>query len=125
MRQKDFADKRRRQAPSYHVGQRVWLATRDLSLRVESWKLAPRFVGPFKILRKLNPVTVRLELPRSMRVHPFFHVSRLKPVSTTVLVPPAKLPPPPRIIDGAPVYTVRRLVAERRVGRGVQFLVDW
>ena len=47
MRQKDLADKRRRQAPSYHVGQRVWLSPRYLSLRVESWKFAPWFVGPF------------------------------------------------------------------------------
>ena len=74
MRQKDLVDKRRRQAPSYHVGQRVWLSKRDLPLRVESRKLAPWLVGPFKIIRKVNPVAVRLQLPTSMRT---FHVSRL------------------------------------------------
>ncbi|KAJ8369409.1 hypothetical protein SKAU_G00094370 [Synaphobranchus kaupii] len=118
--QKASADRHRHLGPSYRVGQRVWLSTRDLPLRVESRKLAPRYVGPFKIIRRINPVTVRLQLPRSMRIHPTFHVSRLKPVLVSALSPAESSPPPPRIVEGGPVYTVRRIL--RRVGRGFQFL---
>ncbi|XP_034146547.1 chromo domain-containing protein cec-1-like [Esox lucius] len=64
-------------------------------------------------------------LPRSMRVHPTFHVSKVKPVKESVLVPASPPPPPPRLVDGGPVYTVRRLLAVRKRGRGRQFLVDW
>lgn len=122
---KTAADRRRRPAPVYRPGQRVWLSTKDLLLHTESRKLSPRFIGPFPVSRIINPAAVRLTLPRSSRVHPTFHVSRVKPVRESPLVPPTKPPPPPRFVDGGPVYTVRRLLAARRRGRGLQYLVDW
>ena len=119
------ANRRRSQAPEYQVGQKVWLSTRDLPLRVESNKLAPKFVGPFAIERVISPVAVRLKLPQSMRVHPTFHVSKVKPVSESPLVPAAPPPPPPRLVDGGLIYDVRRIIRSRRRGRGCQYLVDW
>ncbi|KAL6473720.1 hypothetical protein MHYP_G00172810 [Metynnis hypsauchen] len=116
---KQVADRRRRPAPTFRPGQRVWLSAKDLPLHVESKKLAPRYVGPFKVDRRVNPVSYRLRLPPSMRVHPTFHVSRLRPFLC------GTWPPAPRLVAGSPAYTVRRLLDSRRVRGSVQYLVDW
>ena len=52
---------------------------RQLSLKSRvSQKLAKRFYGPFRIIRRIGSVAYDLELPPSARIHPVFHVSLLK-----------------------------------------------
>jgi hypothetical protein len=42
-------------------------------------KLAPKYIGPFKILERRGEVAYQLELPGSLSgVHDVFHVSQLK-----------------------------------------------
>ena len=115
---KRAADRRRRPAPDYQLGQRVWLSAKDLNLKVPSKKLAPRFVGPFPISQVISPAAVRLRLPRSLRVHPTFHVSQVKPVKDSPLVPAVKPPPPPEMVDGGLVYKVKQLLAVQSRGQG-------
>lgn len=78
---------RRRPALIFRLDQWVWLATKDFLLWVESKKLAPRYMGPFKILRRINLVAYQLMLPHTMKINPMFLVLYLKspgdPSSTT------------------------------------------
>ena len=42
-------------------------------------KLIPRYVGPYKILKRIDKVAYELELPVELAaVHPVFHISLLK-----------------------------------------------
>ena len=125
-RMKEQADRRRRPAPTYRVGQHVWLSTKDIPIWGGTRKLAPRYVGPFTIMHVISPIAVRLRLPSTMRrIHPTFHVSRVKPVLTHVLASAPVAPPLPRVIGGGETFTVSRLMECRRRGRGLQYLVDW
>ncbi|KAL0190865.1 hypothetical protein M9458_013563, partial [Cirrhinus mrigala] len=76
-RQEEQANRHRRPNPEYTPGQWVWLSTRDLRLRLPCKNLSPRYVGPFKILRQLTPVSFHLDLPADYRISPTFHVSVL------------------------------------------------
>ena len=71
------ANRHSTQEPTYQVGQRVWLSSCDRPLRVESKKLAARFIGSLLKGSSLPPVAVRLKLPQSMQCHPTFHVSQV------------------------------------------------
>ena len=123
---KRFADRHHRPAPQYKVGQKVWLSTRDIPLRTTSPKLAPCFIGPFTITRVIPPTAIRLNLPPPLRrIHPVFHVSRLKPHVSSALHPPARNPPPPGLINGGMAHTVRRLLKLHNRGRSRQFLAQW
>ncbi|GJS39935.1 putative reverse transcriptase domain-containing protein [Tanacetum coccineum] len=80
-RQKSYADLKRKPM-EFQVGDKVML-------KVSPWKgvvrfskrgkLNPRYVGPFKVLKKVGTVAYKLELPQELsRVHNTFHVSNLK-----------------------------------------------
>ncbi|KAK3509443.1 hypothetical protein QTP70_035099 [Hemibagrus guttatus] len=93
----------------------VWLSTRNLKLQLPYRTLSPRFVGPFEIVRRINPVSYRLKLPPTYRISPTFHVSFLKPAQASRSDRPAPPEPPPPLDIGD----------SRRVRHRLQYLVDW
>jgi hypothetical protein len=53
--------------------------------------MAPQFVGPFKVIEVLSPVSYRLELPPSMRVSAVQHIRNLiKAPDTIGVIPPSE-----------------------------------
>jgi hypothetical protein len=89
--QKSYADKRR--DLSFEIGDFVYLKVSPMRgtrrFRVKG-KVAPRYVGPFKIIDCKGEVAYQLELPPQLsEVHDVFHVSQLK---KCLRVPEEQLP---------------------------------
>ncbi|GJX84364.1 putative reverse transcriptase domain-containing protein [Tanacetum coccineum] len=78
---KSYADLKRKPM-EFQVGDKVMLKVLPWKGVVHFGKLGklnPRYVGPFKVLRKVGEVAYKLELPEKLsRVHNIFHVSNLK-----------------------------------------------
>lgn len=111
--------------PSYTVGQSVWLSTRNLKLKLPCRKLCPKLIGPFTIVRQINPVCFRLHLPASYRICLTFHVSLLKPAYSCHGALPACEPPSPLNVDRSPAYSVSAPLNSRCVRSHLQYLVNW
>ena len=62
---------------AFEEGDQVWLEGWNLKTHHPTAKLAPRRYGPFPIVKRLSPVTYRLNLPAAMKIHPVFHVDLL------------------------------------------------
>ncbi|GJX28292.1 putative reverse transcriptase domain-containing protein [Tanacetum coccineum] len=79
--QRSYANVRRKPL-EFQVGDRVMLkvSPRKGVIRFgKRGKLNPRYIGPFKILKRVGPVAYKLELPEELsNVHSTFHVSNLK-----------------------------------------------
>uniref|UniRef100_A0A453RS25 Integrase catalytic domain-containing protein n=1 Tax=Aegilops tauschii subsp. strangulata TaxID=200361 RepID=A0A453RS25_AEGTS len=80
-RQKSYANSKRKETV-YEAGDRVYLRVsplRGVKRFGVKGKLAPRFVGPYKVLERMGEVAYKLELPEGLSgVHDVFHISQLK-----------------------------------------------
>ena len=128
------ADKNRTDS-EFQVGEQVLLDTQHLRLPSTS-KLSDRFIGPFKILERIQRSSYRLELPDSWTIRDIINVSRLKrykaPGHESFPTQPAESKPPPvQVEEGAPNsdHFEVETILKSRPGKGkkgeTQYYVKW
>jgi hypothetical protein len=105
IKQKSYADNRRRPL-EFEEGDHVYLKVSPLHgmrrFKVKG-KLSPRFIGPFRIFRRVGEMAYQLELPNNLSdVHDVFHVSQLK---KCLCVPEEQLPMKELNVQGDLIYT--------------------
>src|SRR5688572_19882199 len=80
-RQKSYSDNRRKDI-EFEVNDSVYLKispTKGVMRFGKKDKLSPRYIGPYKIFRRMGKVAYELDLPSELAmVHPVFHVSMLR-----------------------------------------------
>jgi hypothetical protein len=69
----------------------VYLLRRNIKTKRPSDKLDHIKLGPFKIIKKLGPVTFKLEMPEGMRIHLVFYISLLEPTPPNVRPGPIEI----------------------------------
>ncbi|CAI7795068.1 unnamed protein product [Closterium sp. NIES-53] len=125
--QKRLADRHQRDH-TIAVGDHVLLDTCNLKFGHLPSKLRPRFCGPFLVEEQVTPVTSRLRLPASWKIHNAFHVQLLKPYQDPNKLYTGRQPPspPPVLVNDELEYEVESVLAHRRRRHGaLEFPVRW
>jgi hypothetical protein len=94
---------------------------KQTSLKAEQCqKLAPKFYGPYTVLKRVGQVTYQLDLPSQSKLHPVFHVSCLKKVIGTRCQLQTNLP---ELAEEGSIWLQPEAVLDQRTIKEV--LVQW
>jgi hypothetical protein len=66
--------------PTLKKRDKVYLLRQNINTKRPSDKLDHKKLEPFKISKIIEPVNYHLELPKTINIHPIFHISLLEPV---------------------------------------------
>jgi len=117
---KKYYDKRRK-VQFFKEGQEVLLSAKNIRVRKPCKKLTDRFLGPFKVVRRVGENAYQLDLPAQYgRLHHTFHVSLLEPY----LRREDEEPPGPIDIE-EDKFLVESILDERSKHRKPEFLIKW
>ena len=129
-RHEEQANWKRWPAYRYQVGQYVWLDSHNVRTLRPQKKLDWKNLGPFHIVEIIGSHAYKLDLPASMRIHPVFNVSLLRPAAGNPVPGQRQEPPPPVEVDGLEEWQVEDILDSRweRRGRGgprLKYTVKW
>ena len=108
-------------ARQFEVGAKVLIDTKNIRLLARAKdkdtrrvKLLPRYMGPFKIKKRISDMAYQVELPPHLKIHDVLSISLLHPYLDSGRVQP---PPPPIDIGSDWEYEVEEILNERTVRR--------
>ena len=77
-----YANKKRDRGPTLKEGDKAYLLRRHIKTKRPSNKLNYTKLGSYRVLRFKGSINYELELSKSMRIHPVFHISILEPADS-------------------------------------------
>jgi len=120
-----------RREEQYKVGDYVWLTTANLHLPTTvSNKLQHLWCGPFAITQKYGTLNYRLRLTghlKAAKVHPVFHVSKLRRFVQfdRFAHDPDDLPPPGQWVADGMQFEIESILKHRINRKQPELLVHW
>jgi len=125
-----YANQHRRHV-EYKIGDKVMLNTTFLKLtalsKVPSLKYTDNWIGPLEVEKKIGNSAYKLKLRPTMKQHPVFHVSLLKPYCNPNQEFPTRKPaePGPDIIDNCEEYEIEKILDKKKRHNRDEWLVKW
>jgi hypothetical protein len=114
---------KRHQPMEFHVGQLVMMSTRNMRFEATRRKLAPRYVGPFRVLSRVGNQAYRLALPQQYaRMHNVFPVSLLEPWQSNQGVEPLSMPP---LAEDENEWEVEQILDKKMIDKEPYYLIKW
>jgi hypothetical protein len=129
--QQEIADRKRDPAPTFYIGDRVWLDLRNIKTDRLKKKIAELHVQ-YTITEAISASAYRLNVPSG--IHDVFYVSLLRSVSTDPLPSQVQTDPQPPaiVVEGEEEFELESILEDRVTrgrGRGGllkrQFLCKW
>lgn len=135
--QKEYADRHRIPAPEFKVGDMVMLDTRNLKTNRPSMKLDFKNLGRFKVIEVGKwGSAIKLELPQSYKIYPWFHPSLVHLAGNPMesqKAPPS--PEPLEVREGQETYEVEDILDSKwyynrkcpvlGIKKYLRYLVKW
>ena len=119
-----MADRRKSSFTRFKKGDQVWLDSRNLKT-IYHKKMKPKREGPFIITEVLSPITYRLKLPITWRIHNIFHATLLRPYKENDTYRTNFKEPQPELLEGEEVYEIETILNHWKCGQGYQYLIKW
>ena len=122
-----YYDAKKRAGPEFKVGDMVLLSMNHVTTRRPTQKFDIKYAGPYPITEIIGSRSYRLELPESFRVHPVFHISRLKEFHGPEIEGQSYEPPGPVEVDEQlnEIYDVKAVTDSRIRKRKLEYQVEW
>jgi hypothetical protein len=119
-----------RHAAEFKEGDMVWLDARNIDLAQPCKKFKGRYIGPYPVVKVVNPVAFKLDLSiDKLKIHPVFHSSLLKryvPAERDRVQAPARKPATTgQVYAPDDAHPVERILARVKEGRTWFYFVKW
>ena len=133
--QAKYANQHRREE-TFEVGDTVLVSAEHINLPSQAKrptrKFQARYLGPYKVTKIISSTAYEIELPGTLRIHPVFHISKLRQYTESKEEEfPGRIPAPPLpiVVDDHEEFVVEKILDKRvrKIGRGTktEYLIKW
>jgi transposase InsO family protein len=121
-RMKRYYDTKKVEGPTFKEGEMVYLSTKNITTKRPSHKLDYKYIGPYKIKKRISENNYELDLPPKVRLHKIVHVSLLESAADTIQV---KIGNEPEEIEGPEAYEAEAIKDMQKIDNQTMYLIKW